>query len=123
MLFLYQKECSSSDVGDYRSILITPLVSKVFGKIVVGKLHNLLERNSLIPHSQFLYSKGLGTCDALLTLSHHLQAALNRDIEGRYVQLDFSAAFDRVSHRGLLYKLRSIGIGGQFLFIHIIGVS
>ena len=38
-------------------------------------------------------------------------------MEGRLVQLDFSAAFVEVNHRGLLYKLRSIGVGGQFLSI------
>ena len=38
-------------------------------------------------------------------------------MEGRLVQLDFSAAFDRVSHCGLLYKLRCISVGGQFLSI------
>ena len=38
-------------------------------------------------------------------------------MEGRLIQLDFSAAFDRVSHRGLLHKLRSIGVEGQFLSI------
>ena len=38
-------------------------------------------------------------------------------MERRIVQFDFSAAFDRVSHRGLLYKLRSIGVGDQFLSI------
>ena len=38
-------------------------------------------------------------------------------MEGRLVQLDFSAAFDRVSHRGLLYKLKAIGVAGQFLSV------
>ena len=38
-------------------------------------------------------------------------------MEGRLVQLDFSAAFDRVSHRGMLHKLRSICVGEQFLFV------
>ena len=38
-------------------------------------------------------------------------------MERKLVQLDFSTTVDRVSHRGLLYKLRSIGVGGQFLFI------
>ena len=32
-------------------------------------------------------------------------------MERRSVYLDFSAEVDRVSHRGLLYKLRSIGVG------------
>ena len=36
---------------------------------------------------------------------------------GRLLQLDFSAEFGRVSYCDLLYKLRSIGIGEQFLFI------
>ena len=38
-------------------------------------------------------------------------------MEGRLVSLDFSAAFDIVSHRGLLYKLRFISVRGQFLSI------
>ena len=38
-------------------------------------------------------------------------------MEGRLVQLNFSAAFYRVSHYGLSYKWRSIGIGGQLLSI------
>ena len=35
-------------------------------------------------------------------------------MEERVIQLDFSAAFDRVSHCGLVYKLKSIGVGKQF---------
>ena len=66
----------------------------------------------------------LGTCDTLLTLSHHLQVVLDRVIVGTLivhldltliVHLEFSAAFDRASHRGLSYKLKSIGVRGQFL--------
>ena len=33
------------------------------------------------------------------------------------VQIDFSAAFDRVNHLGILYKLYSVGIGGSVLSI------
>ena len=38
-------------------------------------------------------------------------------MKGRLVQLVFLAAFDRVNYHGLLYKLRSIGVAGQFLTI------
>ena len=61
------------------------------------------------------YRKGLGCTDALLTISHHLQKSLDTGIESYIVQLDFSAAFDRVSHSGLLFKLKSIGVGGGVL--------
>ena len=50
-------------------------------------------------------------------MSRHLHVALDRGMEGRLVQLNFSDAFDRIIYRGLLYKLRSIGIGGQLLYI------
>ena len=33
------------------------------------------------------------------------------------MQIDFSAAFDRVNHLGILYELCSVGIGGSVLSI------
>ena len=33
------------------------------------------------------------------------------------MQIDFSAAFDMVNHRGILYKLCSVGIGGSMLSV------
>ena len=38
-------------------------------------------------------------------------------MEPYIVQLDFSAAFDRVSHSGLLFKLKFIGVSGRVLSI------
>ena len=109
-VFSVPKGSPSSEVGDYRPILITLSHSKVFEKIMAGKLSNFLESNSLLPPSQCSYCKGLGGCGALLTLSHRLQVALDRSMEERIVQFDFSVAFDRVCHYGLLYKLRYIDV-------------
>ena len=71
----------------------------------------------MLPTTQFAYRKGLGTCDALLCMSHTLQSALKSGQEARIIQIDFSAAFDRVDHQGILYKLCSVGIGGSVLSI------
>ena len=58
-----------------------------------------------LPAAQFSYRKGLGCTDALLTISHNLQKSFDAGNESYIVQLDFSAAFDRVSHSSLLFKL------------------
>ena len=71
----------------------------------------------MIPTTQFAFRKGLGTYDALLCVSHTLQSALESGQEARIVQIDFSAAFDRVNHQGILYKLSHVGIGGSVLSV------
>ena len=50
-------------------------------------------------------------------MSHTLQSGLENGQETRIVQIDFSAAFDKVNHLGILYKLCSMGIGGSVLSI------
>ena len=48
-------------------------------------------------------------------MSHTLQSALESGQEARIVQIDFSAAFNKVNHLGILYKLCSVVIGGSVL--------
>ena len=76
-----------------------------------------MERSGVLPTTQFAYRKDLGTCDALLCVSHTLQNALESGQEAQIVQVDFSSSFDRVKHLGILYKLCSVGIGGSVLSI------
>ena len=85
-----------------------------------------MECSGVLPTTQFAYRKGLGTRDALLCESHTLKSAWESGQEARIVQIDFSAAFDRVNHQGILYKLCSVGIRGsvlsiftQFLFLFV----
>ena len=68
-----------------------------------------------LPTTQFAYRKGEGTCDALWCMPHTLQSAMESGQEARIVQIDFSTAFDRVNHQGILYQLCSVGIGGFVL--------
>ena len=70
----------------------------------------------MLPTTRLLIGKA-DTCDALLCMSHTLQSALESGQEARMVQIDFSAAIDRVNHQGFLYKLCSVGIGGSVLSI------
>ena len=48
----------------------------------------------------------------LCDTSHTHFRALDGGCEAKLVQIDFSVAFDKVNHKGLLFKLRSVGVGG-----------
>ena len=76
-------------------------------------LERFMECSGVLPTTQFAYWKGLGTYDELLCVSHTLQSPLESGQEARIVQIDFSAAFDRVNHLFILYKLNSVSIGGS----------
>ena len=80
-------------------------------------LGRFMECSGVLSTTQFAYGKGLGTRDALSCVPHTLQSALARGQEARIMQIDLSAAFDRVNHPGILYKLCSVGIGGSVLSI------
>ena len=88
----------SSSVAYYRPISITSALSKVFERLVSVRFGRFMERSGMLPTKQFAYRKGLGTCDAPLCVSHTLQSVLESGQEARIVQINFSAAFDRVNH-------------------------
>ena len=46
-----------------------------------------MEGSGVLPTTQFAYRKGLGTCDALLCVSHTMQSALESGQEARIVQI------------------------------------
>ena len=107
----------SSSVANYRPISITSVLYKVFERLVSVRLGRFMVPSGVLPTTQFADRKGLGTCDTLVCVSHTLQSALESGQEARIVQIDFSAAFDKVNHLGILLKLCSVGIGGSVLSI------
>ena len=112
-----------SSVANYRQISITSVLSKVFERLVSVRFGRFMERSGVLPTTQFAYRKGLGTCDALLCVSHTLQSALESGQKARIVQTDFSAAFDRVNHLRILYKLCSVGIGSCPIYIDTVSIK
>lgn len=84
-------------------------------KCVYKHLNNFLIENNLITSLQSGFRHGDSAVNQLLHLSHEIFKALDDGKEIRMVFCDISKAFDRVWHKGLIAKLRSIGISGNLL--------
>ena len=65
----------------------------MYEKLVSHKLL-VFAKNGFLPAAQFVYRKGLGCIDALLTISNQLLKSLDTGMESYIVLLGFSAAFD-----------------------------
>ena len=93
-----------SSVANYRPISITSVLSKVFERLVSVRLGRFMEGSGVISTTQFVIGKvWTGTCDALLCVSHTLQSALESGQETLIMQIDFSAAFDKVNCGGCVF--------------------
>ena len=98
--------------GNYRSVLLLSVVGKVFEKTVFKYLFNYLYSNNIIYEYQTGFLPGCSTTRHLVHLYHTICEALD---EKKKVRMVLSKAFDRVWHKGLLFKLKRIGIDGALL--------
>ena len=78
-------------------------------------LSQYLNYHSIITSFQSGFQAGDSTVNQLLYLCNEISNALDNNKELRIFFLDISKAFDRVLHKGLLFKLKSIGVSGNIL--------
>ena len=88
-------------------------VSKLLGKIVHDKIYKYLTNNALLIPNNSGFKHGDSTVNQLLCLSDIILKSLDKGKEVRMVFLDAAKAFDKVWHKGLLYKLKQLGIEGD----------
>ena len=111
------KSPNSSSIVNYGPIFLTAVLFNAFERLVSVCPGRFMERSRVLITTQFPYRTGLGTCDALLTMSHTLQIVLESGHAARITQFVFSAAFNRVYHRLIQYMHWSVSIGGSVMSI------
>ena len=107
------KKGSKQLIKIYSSISLLPICGKVFGKIVFKQLYNYLVSNNLITNNR----SGFRPQDSTVNQLIHLINDIHKSFETRAVFLDISKAFDKVWHKGLIFKLEQNGISGPVLNI------
>ena len=56
-------------------------------------------------------------CQIFWSITHETYKSFDDDLDVRGIYLDISKTFDRIWHKGLLYKLKQNGISGKLFDI------
>ncbi|KAI5714781.1 hypothetical protein M8J77_005490 [Diaphorina citri] len=104
------KTKNPSSASDYRPISLLCSLSKVLERLIHQQVTSHINRHNLLNPFQSGFRTGHSTCSALLKVSDDIQAAMDKTMATILILFDFSKAFDLVSHRILLQKLRTFGL-------------
>jgi hypothetical protein len=109
------KSGSASLTSNYRPISLTCTCSKLMESIVSRDMLEYLLDNGLISDQQYGFIPKRSTCSQLLESFQDWVLELSDKRSVDIVYLDFSKAFDSISHGKLLHKLSSYGFKYELL--------
>lgn len=107
------KKGSKEQISNYRPISLLSTISKVIEKVMLLRLMKHLTDNNILTSQQHGFLKGKSTSTALIQLTEFI---IDQKEEGNNVTgllLDFSKAFDCLSHNLIIEKVRAMGIKGM----------
>ena len=90
-------------------------VGKLLERIVHGYIFIFFQEHHIITTLQSGFVPGDSTVNQLVDIYNTFCKALDDGKEVRAIFCDISTAFDRVWYKGLIYKLRTVGISGSVL--------
>ncbi|XP_025830422.1 uncharacterized protein LOC112904505 [Agrilus planipennis] len=105
------KVSSPTSLSELRPITLLPFVSKIIEKLVQLQVQNFLDTHHLLPAHQSGFRVHHSTTTALSLVADDALRAYDAGKVSLLRLLDFSKAFDTLSHSKLLYKLKAFNFG------------
>ena len=98
---------------------MTSCLGKVAERMINSRLYHWLEKNRILNNAQAGFRKGSRTEDQLFRFILSTMDGFQQGKHTSAVFIDLQQAYDRVWRKGLLMKMRNIGIHGKMLqWIH-----
>ena len=100
--------------GDFRPILILPVLSKVFERVVLNQLTDHINQMRILKESQHGFRKYHSTISCLLKFRDDILKTMTKREVTISVFADYSKAFDTRSFKRLLERLNSLHFSKSF---------
>jgi hypothetical protein len=105
----------ASTPSKYRPINLLSAVGKVAEAVILHPLKAFVDASHPLPEFQFGFRQGRSTIQQLLRVAKRTTLAFNlKKVTGAFF-LNIEKAFERVWHKGFLYKLRALAFLLLFL--------
>ena len=109
------KKGDKSLPSNYRPVSLLSSCGKILERIIFKHMYNFLVASDLLYKYQSGFLPKHSTTYQLVDIYHHVCQAIDHGQLSCNVFCDISKAFDRVWHKGLLFKLKENGIGDGLL--------
>ena len=101
----------------YRPVSLLPICGKILERLIFNEMFRFFIENNLISSNQSGFKPGDSCINQLLSITHEIYKPFDDGFEVRGVFLDISKAFDKVWHKGIIFKLKQNGISGKLFSV------
>lgn len=109
------KKGNKNDTSSYRYLNLSSCIEKILTKILNDRLDFWMNKHQIIHQSQTGFRKGHSTIDNIWLLKEIIQIYRNNKKPIYICFIDLSKAFDSISKRILIHKLKSLLPTGKYL--------
>ncbi|GAB0193231.1 mitochondrial enolase superfamily member 1 [Grus japonensis] len=104
------KKGKKGDPGNYRPVSLTSIPGKMMEQLILGVINKHVEEKKVIGSGQHGFTKGKSCLTNLIAFCDGMTGWVDEGRAVDVVYIDFSKAFDTVSHNILISKLRKCGL-------------